>query len=324
MSEEKKISREELENLLEDVQEGPQKNSWFSLPNLFALLVLNWQWFLLSLIICLSASLLYLRYASPVYKVSGRILVKDDKKQTNASDLLAGVQDLGFLTNSTGIENEVEVLKSRVLLRDVVKDLKLYAEYKSEGRVKNHLVYAKQPVTVDLDPLHLDSLDKMLLDETRQIRLQMHVGDKGRIEVEGALLKNSKEVSSFACKLDSLPATYKTPYGTLTFTRNVGGQPLTADCDWYVTITPPMAVASGYLSRLTVAPTSKMTSIAELSLSDQNARRGLDFIAQLAVCYNRQANADKNEIALRTEEFINDRMTKINEELGLSDSKIAA
>ena len=55
MSEEKKISREELENLLEDVQEGPQKNSWFSLPNLFALLVLNWQWFLLSLIICLSS-----------------------------------------------------------------------------------------------------------------------------------------------------------------------------------------------------------------------------------------------------------------------------
>ena len=66
MSEEKKISLDELEDLLEEAQEGPQKNSWFSLPNLFALLVLNWQWFLLSLIICLSASLLYLRYASPV------------------------------------------------------------------------------------------------------------------------------------------------------------------------------------------------------------------------------------------------------------------
>ena len=102
----------------------------------------------------------------------------------------------------------------------------------------------------------------------------MHVGDKGRIEVEGALLKDKKEVSSFACKLDSLPATYKTPYGVLTFTRNVGGQPLTADCDWYVSITPPMAVASDYLKRLTVAPTSKQTSIAELSLSDQNAHRG--------------------------------------------------
>ena len=108
MSEEKKISLEELEELLEDAQDTPSKNGWFSLPNLFALLILNWQWFLLSLIICVSASLLYLRYANPVYQLSGRMLVKDDKKQTNASDLLNSVQDLGFLSNSTGIDNEVE------------------------------------------------------------------------------------------------------------------------------------------------------------------------------------------------------------------------
>ena len=322
MSEEKKISLDELEDLLEDAQDSPKTNSWFSLPNLFALLVLNWQWFLLSFVICLSASLLYLRYASPVYKVSGRMLVKDEDKRRNATQMLANMQDLGFLSNSTGIDNEVEVLQSRVLLRDVVKDLKLYAEYRREGRVKDVLVYGKQPVSVDLDPVHLDSLDKVLLDEMRQIRLQMHLGDKGRIEVEGTLLKDKKEISWFACKIGSLPATYKTSYGTLTFTRNLGGDTLTADRDWFVTITPPMLVATGYLGRLTVAPTSKMTSIAELTLSDQNVHRGLDFIAQLAECYNRQANADKNEIALRTEEFINDRMAKINEELGLSDSKI--
>jgi len=322
MSEEKKISLDELEDLLGDAQDSPKTNSWFSLPNLFALLVLNWQWFLLSFVICLSASLLYLRYASPVYKVSGRMLVKDEDKRRNATQMLANMQDLGFLSNSTGIDNEVEVLQSRVLLRDVVKDLKLYAEYRREGRVKDVLVYGKQPVSVDLDPVHLDSLDKVLLDEMRQIRLQMHLGDKGRIEVEGTLLKDKKEISWFACKIGSLPATYKTSYGTLTFTRNLGGDTLTADRDWFVTITPPMLVATGYLGRLTVAPTSKMTSIAELTLSDQNVHRGLDFIAQLAECYNRQANADKNEIALRTEEFINDRMAKINEELGLSDSKI--
>ena len=319
--EEKKISREELENLLEGTQEGPQKNSWFSFPNLFALLVLNWQWFLLSLIICLSASLLYLRYASPVYRVSGRMLVKDEDKPRNSTEMLANMQDLGFLSNSTGIDNEVEVIKSRVLLRDVVKDLKLYTEYKRDGKVKDLLVYAKQPVSVDLDPLHLDSLDKVLLDESRQISLQMHAGSRGRIEVSGKLLQNGEEVSAFSCKFNSLPATYKTKYGTLTFTHNVGGQPLTAERDWFATIMPPMTVATSYLNRLTVE-SGKKTSIAELTLTDLNVRRGLDFIAQLAVCYNRQANADKNEIALRTEEFINDRMEKINEELGMSDSKI--
>ena len=206
MSEEKKISLEELEDLLEEAQDGPSKNGWFSLPNLFALLVLNWQWFLLSFFICASAAVLYLRYASPVYQVSGRMLVKDEKKQRNPSELLNNVQDLGFLSNSTGIDNEMEVLQSRVLLRDAVMDLKLYAEYKREEPVKNVLVYGKQPISVDLDPLHLDSLDKMLLEEKRQIRL--HLSREGkRIAVEGTLEKDKEEVSVFNCKLDSMPAT---------------------------------------------------------------------------------------------------------------------
>ena len=322
MPDEKKISLKDIENLLDDVQDSPNRNSWFTFPNFFALLVLNWQWFLLSLIICLSASLLYLRYANPVYAVSCRLLVKDDKQQRNTSELLASVQDLGFLSNSTGIDNEVEVLQSRILLRDVVKNLKLYAEYKYEGRVKNILVYARQPISVDLDPLHLDSLDKMLFEGMRQIRLQMHAGNNGRIEVEGILLKDKKKLSTFSCKFDSLPATYKTDYGILTFTHMMGGEPFTADRDWYVTISPPMNVATTYLNNLTVETTSKQTSIASISLKDNSARRGIDFLSQLAICYNRQANTDKNEIALRTEEFINDRISKINEELGLSDNKI--
>ena len=321
MSDEKKISLDELEDLLEDSQGGQNVNSWFSLPNLFALLVLNWQWFLLSLIICLSASLIYLRYTDPVYKVSGRMLVKDEDKKRNTAQMLANMQDLGFLSNSTGIDNEVEVIQSRVLLRDVVKDLKLYTEYKREARVKKILVYAKQPVTVDLDPLHLDSLDKVMLEESRQITLTYHREGK-KTAVDGVLKLNGKDYKTFSCKLDSLPASHNTSFGTLTFTKNVAAQPLEEGAKWYVTINPPMQVASQYLASLSVSPTSKMTSIAELTLTDKNVRRGLDFMNQLAVCYNRQANADKNEVALRTEEFINERMAKINEELGLSDSKI--
>ena len=83
-----------------------------------------------------------------------------------------------------------------------------------------------------------------------------------------------------------------------------------------------MLVATEYLSRLSIEPTSKLTSIAQLTLRDRNYRRAIDVLNQLNICYNRQANADKNEVALRTEEFINDRMAKINEELGSTESEI--
>jgi hypothetical protein len=78
-----------------------------------------------------------------------------------------------------------------------------------------------------------------------------------------------------------------------------------------------MTVATGYARAINVAPTSKQTSIAELTLVDQSTRRGLDYLRQLAICYNRQANADKNEIALKTEDFINGRLEKIDAELGV-------
>ncbi|MBR2097639.1 MAG: polysaccharide biosynthesis tyrosine autokinase [Prevotella sp.] len=317
MSEEKKISIDQLEELIEE-SEG--EKSRLNFQTIYAALVLNWQWFLLSLIICFCVALIYLRYAEPVYEVSARMLIKDENRKRNTNQMLAGVEDLGFLTNSTGIDNEVEVLKSRVLLRDVVKDLKLYTEYRSAGRVQNHIVYQTQPVIVDLDPEHLDSLDFNLLEKTQWFK--MKVWREGRkYMVEGSAMENKTELKAFIHKADSLPTSFKTPLGIITVTENAGRE-FDPGKTYLVTIRPPMQVATEYLKQLSIAPTSKLTSIAELTLKDKNYRRGMDVLRQLNVCYNRQANADKNEVALRTEEFINERMTKINEELGSTESEI--
>ena len=319
MSDEKKISLDELEELLEESQDG-RKNSWFSFSNLFTVLVLNWQWFLLSLIIFVCAAFIYLRYAEPVYQVSARMLIKDENKTKNPAQMLADVEDLGFLSNSTGIENEVEILRSRILLRDVVKDLKLYTEYRTEGRVQNPIVYQTQPVNIDLDPQHLDSLDIVLLEKSQS--LQMRLWREGTYYmISGSTLVNGRETESFSRRAKSLPAIFKTSLGTITMTA-APGRELEEGLTYLVSIRPPMAVATDYLTRLTVAPTTKYTSIAQLTLTDKNYRRGLDVLRQLNICYNRQANADKNEVALRTEEFINNRMTKINQELGATEGEI--
>ena len=87
MSDEKKISLGEIEDLLEEGQDG-KSTSWFSLSNLFAVLVLNWQWFLLSLIIFVCGAFIYLRYAEPVHKISARMLIKDEQKSKNPAQML--------------------------------------------------------------------------------------------------------------------------------------------------------------------------------------------------------------------------------------------
>ena len=316
MSDEKKISLEELEDLLDEDSGGG-----LNFQTILAALVLNWQWFLLSLIIFVSGALIYLRYAEPVYSISARMLIKDDNsKKKDASQILSDMEDFGFLTNSTGINNEIEIIQSRVLLRDAVKDLKLYTEYRHVGRVRDAIQYGIQPLNVDIDPVHLDSLDINLLTGVRSIK--MTLSREGEYYVaKGDLWYNKQQVSSFERRFKSVPATFTTEYGTLTFTKNIGYD-LESGEKCIVTILPPMLVATNYLDVLTVEPTSKQTSIALLTMKDRDVRRGMDFLRQLAICYNRQANADKNEIALKTEEFINDRISKITSELGSTEGAI--
>ena len=307
-------------NPIEELNGNVEEQSWFSFSNLFATLVLNWQWFLMSLIICVCAALLYLRYAEPVYRVSAMVLVKDEQNNNNASEMLSNMQDLGFLSNSTGIENEKFVLKARILSRDVVKDLKLYTEYRSVGHITKPLLYGSQPMNVDLDPLHLDSLDKVLQKGVNSLKMTLSRVNK-TYYVNGNICFNGKEGKAFACKFDSLPATYRTDLGSLTFTKNLGYD-LQEGQECLVTINPPMQVATRYAGSMDVNNVGKMTSIAGISLTDKNINRGIDFLSQLVVCYNRQANADKNEIAMKTEEFINDRIANINSELGSTEADI--
>lgn len=319
MSDEKKISLEKLEEMV--VQNG-QHSSLLSFANLWTVIVLNWQWFLLSLLICVLSAWLYLRYTTPVYQVSARILIKDDNSQkSNSAQMLSNMEEMGFLTNSAGIDNEVEVLRSRILVRDVVKDLKLYTEYRTVGKVISPLVYQAQAVNVDLDPVHLDSLDKLLFTGVRSIKMELS-RNNGAYQVKGCLLLNNREEKLFERYFKSLPASFQTDYGVLTFTSNPSRKEMDTDAVYEITLVPPMRAATDYLSQLSVAPTSKTTSVAKLTLRDEHIQRGMDFLAQLAQCYNRQANADKNEIALRTEEFINERISKINAELGSTEGAL--
>ena len=316
MSEEMKISLEDLEELLEE-DAGGGKRFRLNFQTIFSALVLNWHWFLLSLIICVCGALIYLRIAEPVYQVSARMLVKDnDSKKKKNSQMLSDVEDLGYLSNSSGIENEVEVLRSRILLRDAVKDLKLYTEYRREGSLQDVIVYKTQPFNIDLDPAHLDSLD-IAFGESSQW-LKMKVWRAGSNYMISGTLSSGE---TFQHRAKSLPDTISTRLGTLTMTA-VSGKKLEEGQTYLVTIKPPMQVATSYLSRLTIKPTSKQTDIALLTLKDNNYRRGVDVLRQLSICYNRQANAEKNAVATRTEEFINDRMAKIDKELGSTEEEI--
>ncbi len=325
MQEEKNLGNNELND--QNIQQ--EEESIFNFKTIMALFILNWQWFILSMFIAICCALLYLRYKSPLYQVSSKMLIKDDQdsRRRGSNQMLANMQDIGFISNSNGIDNEVEILQSHLLAREAVKDLKLYVEYKLKGKVKDHLIYNTQNINVDIDPVSLEKLDESELPiKYSSIRLRLSK-DKGRYLLKGKSHDDEGEEVSFEREIDKFPATIKTPVGTLFLSKNTSKNiklkdKKRANRDLIITIYPPKYIAASYIKRLSIEPTSKTTSIALLTLKDKNPNRAEDFLRQLASCYNQQANADKNEIAVKTEAFINSRLEKINAELGSTEGEL--
>jgi capsular exopolysaccharide synthesis family protein len=121
----------------------------------------------------------------------------------------------------------------------------------------------------------------------------------------------------------ALPCIIRTKVGVITITPNGRNLVTMAKIKHMkAIISNPSEAGIKYAFGLGVEPSSKTTTIANLSLNDGSVQRGIDYLNQLAVVYNRQANEDKNEIARRTDDFINDRLAKINQELNVTDGDI--
>lgn len=300
------------------VEEDSEQSS-FNFQKLYTIFILNWKWFVLSIIICLGCSYLYLRYKSPVYATSAKLLIKDDSnnKSASAKDAISGMVDFGIISSNYGVDNEIEILNTRTLAAEAVRDLKLYTSYWKKGRVKSVILYKNQPINVDVDAAHLEKLNAPISmsierDENKYIVKGKYYVSVDENTVEGPF-KFEKTLAGF-------PATIGTKAGTLYFTN---GKTRMKDGDvMKVVIVSPMMMAAQYSSALSLEQTSKTSTTLNMQLNDKNIQRGIDYLRQLVICYNRQANEDKNEIAIRTEAFVNDRLEKINSELNSTEGQL--
>ena len=295
----------------------------FNIQFILTSLILNWKWYLLSLIICVGCAMVYLRYASPVYSISAKMLIKDDDtpQATRRGSALQNVANLGFMTNTSGFDNELEMLKSQSLSIAAVTDLKLYVNYFGVARFKKQLLYKNQPINVDMDIKHVNELEAPV-----NVDIESAGNNKFNIKIDYKYVDPDTEQLipiQITKTAQTLPCVINTKVGIVTFNPN--GRSFVAMSKikhMKAIISNPSGAGIKYAFGLGVEPSSKTTTIANLSLNDGSVQRGIDYLNQLAVVYNRQANEDKNEIARRTDEFINDRLAKINEELNVTDGNI--
>lgn len=277
---------------------------------LFFKYLIHWKWFVASIVVCLIGGWIYLHYTTPVYSITGSVIIKDNKKNNSVSTGLADLEDLGFYSSTNNFDNEVEVLHSRTLLKKVVEELDLYINYRTRENLRPVELYKDTPVKVWLTPEEAEKLPN------GAAVLEVVLKPGGKLSVSTEI-----DEQEFKQDFNKLPALLTTPYGTFSFTPGDSAI-VEKEQEITVTVAAPRIMANGYANALSVEPTSKTTTIAQITLQNTSPQRGVDFINKLIEIYNRDANDDKNEVASKTAEFIDERIKIINGELGTTEKEL--
>lgn len=279
--------------------------------------LMYWPWFVVCLILCLIGAWGYLRYQTPVYNVNATVLIKqDDKGKGGANSPLATMQDLGMLSMASNFDNEMEILRSRTLIKKVVNTLGLnirYAEPRSFGYARP-LYKQDTPIKVWMTPEEAEKL-------AGSLNLQLDCTPDGKVKATATYIQNENE-NTTEKTFDRLPGVLVTPVGTLTLNAKDSTK-IQEERTIQVQIVSPTSAAKVCQGNLSTEPTSKQTTIVRLNYNDTHVGRGLDFLNTLVALYNADANDDKNEVASRTAEFIDERISIINHELGTTESELA-
>lgn len=301
-------------------RQGETEDEKIDIQQLLFKYIIHWPWFVGAVLVCLIGAWIYLRMATPVYNISATVLIKDDKKGGNTGSMV-GLEELGLsglISSSQNIDNELEVLRSKTLVKEVINLLNLYVSYTDEDGFPSKNMYKTSPVLVSLTPQEAEKL-------TDPMVVEMALYGEGGLEVNVTV--GDKEYQKL---FEKLPAVFPMDEGTLAFFQSPDSLSLKKDTMEassnirHITakIKSPMKVARAYCENLKIEPTSKTTSVAVISLKNSSLQRGQDFINQLLEMYNRNTNNDKNEIAQKTAEFIDERINIISKELGSTEANL--
>lgn len=266
---------------------------------LFKYLV-HWRWFVLSVFLSLIAAFLYLTVTPKSYNIATKILIKDEKSNDLANQLSA-FSEMSLLGNSkNNIENEVEILKSRTLIYNTLDSLKLNIQYLDTSEVISKDLYKKSPVKLIWNNEHISKKTTIVLSNIEDNSFDVSVNDE---KIDGG----------------TFGKTINSEFGSFIINRTAAINDLNTIT---INVFPKIAQAEGYQKNLNVSPTSKTSSIIDVSIIDQTPEKAVDFLNTLVFNYNLAGVKDKRYISENTSNFISDRLDLIATELGDVESQV--
>ncbi|MFN2439537.1 MAG: GumC family protein [Chitinophagaceae bacterium] len=262
-------------------QEGAQNAEQNLLAQLRFRYFPYWPLFLALMILFVTAAWAYIKITVPLYESSASILIKDERKGVDDSKM---IESLNLISTKKIVENEIEVLKSRSLMNEVVKNLFLYAPVYQKGKWVNHSAYS-------ISPVKIEAKDPNTLRETKKVYFKWNAQPSGII-INQKLYPADKWVT--------------TPYGELKF--NSTGHAQKEDQYLYFSLVNPKKITLGLVKKLKTAAVSKLSTVVSLKIRDEVPLRAEDILNSLIKVYSNAAVRDRNSLAANTLAFLEDRL----------------
>ncbi|WP_034039870.1 GumC family protein [Wocania ichthyoenteri] len=277
----------------------------FNLKKTLSVYLKQWKWFVLSLIICLGLAYVNLRYTTPKYLAVAKIMLLDDKDNSSAGAL----KDLSIFSEKEDamVEDEIQVIKSRSFLRNIVKELNLNVRYYVKGRIYESELYKNTPVVVNF--IESDSI-------INNTNFNFHV------EILSATNFNYRINENNEPKKYAFGETIPTSFGGIIVTPKNENIENSIGSFIRINIIKAEYLAESLKDRISIAPTNKSSKVVQVSLVDPVIEKAKDIVNTLIHEYNDFTIQNKNERSKNTANFINERVELIASDLVNVDDSI--
>lgn len=272
----------------------------------------NWWMFLLSMILCLSLAAAFLYAKHSVYSIHAKVLVAYDEGSGSMGSSLMQSLSLGGVGGSN-VEDEVLVMGAHSIKTQAIKELGLNRSYFSPvNKLKKKYYYNNSPIVVSAPDEVFDTLStsmKFEINANHDLSLINVKVKKGRFETLAEV--NGKK----------LPMVVNTPYGRYSISTTKFYQP-GKPIEVTAIVTGNSVLAEVMAQDLTIAKSEKKANGISLYYEDINIQRGKDFLNKMIELYNRRGLKEKDEMAVNTGKFIEERLDTLYVSLAKSEKKI--
>lgn len=289
-----------------------QSDDFIRLQDLFYLCIDKWYWFAVSLVVTLGIALVYLLTTPPVYTRSASLLIKEEGKGNSLSDVSGVLGDIDFFQTNINVNNEIQSLQSPAVMYDVVKRLHLDINYTKDGSFYDQVLYGKDC------PYEVSFID---LPDNEDLSFTIYPASSNKGVQIGDFVRGEEESGQTVNVLFN--DTTETPVGKL-IVKPVLHDTVAYKEPVYVSRIGLQAATTAYASKLTVALSDEKSTVINLSFQDVCIQRAEDVLNTLIAVYNENWIKDKNQIAVSTSMFINDRLGVIEQDLGNVDEDISS